>query len=164
MALRASRRSAQLHLVGRKQAEMAEDDRRGEELSSAATNPTLQVESSPAGERGVLQGISIAMVQIYKELFGRGPTKVRTNFAGPDVVVCTLEHTFTPAERNLKAMGEQQRLRETRLMFQYAEESRFVLTIEQLTGRRVKAFISGIDTNVDVACELFVLHPDTSMV
>jgi hypothetical protein len=27
------------------------------------------------------------------------------------------------------------------------------------TGRRVRSFISGIDTNADVACELFVLEP-----
>jgi hypothetical protein len=56
-------------------------------------------------------------------------------------------------------MGEHQRLRDIRLLFQYAEKSRFMAPVERITGRRVKAFISGIDTNADVACELFVLHP-----
>src|SRR3954451_22230453 len=28
--------------------------------------------------------------------FGRGPTKAKTEFAGLDVVVCTLEDSFTP--------------------------------------------------------------------
>ena len=101
------------------------------------------------------------MVQSYKDQFGRGPTKVRTAYAGRDVVVCTLEHTLTPAERNLQAMGEHQRLRDIRLLFQYAEESRFVIPVERITGRKVKAFISGIDTNADIACEMFVLHPET---
>lgn len=117
-------------------------------------------ESSAAGERSPLQEISTAMVQIYKDQFGRGPTRVRTNYAGPDALVCLLEHTFTPAERNLQAMGEHQRLRDIRMFFQYAEESRFIAPVERITGRRVRAFISGIDTNADIASELFVLEPD----
>jgi uncharacterized protein YbcI len=124
--------------------------------------PMERPESSAAGERSPLQEISHTMVQIYKDQFGRGPTKVRTNYAGPDTVVCILEHTFTPAERNLHAMGEQQRLRDIRLLFQYAEESRFTEPVERITGRQVKAFISGIDTNADIACEMFVLHPQTT--
>ena len=55
-----------------------------------------------------LQEISHEMVRIYKDQFGRGPTKVRTNYAGRDALVCLLEQTFTPAERNLQAMGEHQ--------------------------------------------------------
>ncbi|MFZ0388308.1 MAG: Na-translocating system protein MpsC family protein [Solirubrobacteraceae bacterium] len=123
--------------------------------------PMQGFESSAAGERGPLQEISYAMVQIYKDQFGRGPTKVRTSYAGPDTIVCILEHTFTPAERNLQAMGEHQRLRDIRLLFQYAEEARFTQPVERITGRHVKAFISGIDTNADLACEMFVLHPET---
>lgn len=64
--------------------------------------------------------ISREMVRLYKELFGRGPTKARTEFAGPDIVICTLENTFTPAERSLVELGEHQRLRDTRMYFQYA--------------------------------------------
>jgi len=103
--------------------------------------------------------ISNEMVRIYKEQFGRGPTKVRTNYAGPDTLVCLLEHTFTPAERNLQAMGEHQRLRDIRMLFQYAETSRFTEPIERITGRRVRGFISGIDTNSDIASEMFILGP-----
>jgi uncharacterized protein YbcI len=106
-----------------------------------------------------LQAISHAMVQIYKDQFGRGPTKVRTRYAGPDALVCLLEHTFTAAERNLQTMGEHQRLRDMRMFFQYAEKARFTTQIEQITGRKVRAFISGIDTNVDIAVEMFVLEP-----
>jgi uncharacterized protein YbcI len=98
------------------------------------------------------------MVRLYKELFGRGPTKARTEFAGPDIVVCTLENSLTPAERRLVEMGEHQRLRDTRMYFQHATESQFRETIERLTGRRVRAFISGMDTNADVASEIFHLE------
>jgi uncharacterized protein YbcI len=118
------------------------------------------LQSVSSGERRPLQEISSAMVQIYKEQFGRGPTKVRTHYAGPDTLVCLLEHTFTPAERNLQAMGEHQRLRDVRLFFQYAEQSRFTAPIERITGRKVRGFISGIDTNADIATEMFVLEPE----
>ena len=104
--------------------------------------------------------VSNAMVRLYKELFGRGPTRARTNFAGPNLLVCTFEDSLTPAERNMRDMGEHQRLRDVRMFFQYASEARFRETVEQITGRKVIGFISGMDTEQDIAAELFYLAPD----
>ena len=57
-------------------------------------------------------------------------------------------------------MGEHQRLRETRLIFQHATLEEFCEPVEQLTGRKVKAFHSSTDTEVDGhSVEVFVLHP-----
>lgn len=107
--------------------------------------------------------ISREMVRLYKELFGRGPTKARTEFAGPDIVICSLEETFTPAERSLAEMGEHQRLRDTRMYFQAATHEKFIEVVERVTGRKVRAFISGLDANVDLAAEVFYLEsPDHS--
>jgi uncharacterized protein YbcI len=112
---------------------------------------------------GTTLQISDEMVRLYKEQFGRGPTRVRTHWAGPDAVTVILEDTLTPAERNLVKMGEHQRLRDTRMFFQYATVAEFCEPIERLTGRRVKAFLSAIDTEVDGMCvETFVLHPEGS--
>jgi uncharacterized protein YbcI len=108
----------------------------------------------------VLLAVSNAMVKLYKENFGRGPTKVRTNFAGPDLLVTTLENSLTPAERNLAAMGEHQRLRDVRLYFQHATEDEFREAVERITGRKVRAFVSGIATGEDVSAELFYLEPE----
>lgn len=109
---------------------------------------------------GVLSAISNEMVRLYKEQFGRGPTKTRTHWAGSDVIVVTLEDTLTPAERNLVKMGEHQRLRDLRLFFQYATVRGFCEPVERLTGRKTRAFVSGLDTEADgLATELFVLHP-----
>ncbi len=107
-----------------------------------------------------LQAISNAMAQIYKNQFGRGPTKVKTYFAGPDAVVCVLEDTQTPAERRLVELGEYQRLRDVRLFFQYATEADLKRPVEEATGRRVRAFISGIDTQADASAEIFLLEGD----
>jgi uncharacterized protein YbcI len=109
-------------------------------------------------ESSVRAEISREMVRLYKELFGRGPTKARTEFAGPDIVICSLENTFTPAERSLAEMGEHQRLRDTRMYFQAATHERFREIVERVTGRKVRAFISGIDAGVDVCAELFYLE------
>ena len=103
--------------------------------------------------------ISNAMVRVYKETFGRGPTKARAQFAGPDTLVVILEASLTVAERNLVAMGEHQRLREARLFFQYALEDQFRAIVEEALGRRTVAFVSGIDTKRDVAIEVFTLEP-----
>lgn len=110
-------------------------------------------------QSSVLAVISREMVRIYKEQFGRGPTKTRTNFAGPDIVIVTLEDSLTPAERSLAEMGEHQRLRDTRLYFQHATEEQFKGVIERILDRRVRAFISGIDTRQDVSSEVFYLEP-----
>jgi len=110
------------------------------------------------GPDSVRAEISRQMVRIYKEQFGRGPTKVKTDFAGPDVVVTTLESSFTPAEQRLVEMGEHQRMRDTRLYFQHATEPLFKETVEKILGRKVRAFLSGLDTTEDVSAEVFYLE------
>jgi uncharacterized protein YbcI len=105
--------------------------------------------------------VSNAMVQVYKELFGRGPTRARTDYAGPDLLVSTLENSLTRIERTMAEAGEHERLRDLRMHFQYLGEDNFVGIVERITGRKVRAFVSGMDTKRDVACELFYLEPLT---
>jgi uncharacterized protein YbcI len=106
-----------------------------------------------------LQEVTNAMVRIYKELFGRGPTKARSNYAGPDALLATIENSLTAAERNLLEFDEHQRVREIRMFFQHASEREFVETVEQITGRQVRAFVSGVDTSQDVSSEVFYFEP-----
>jgi uncharacterized protein YbcI len=127
-----------------------------------ATDEIQERQVDQQDQRSVLMQISNEMVRLYKTQFGRGPTKARTHFAGPDTIVCTLEDSLTPAERNLVAMGEHQRLRDMRMLFQAAAETQFREVVERLTGRKVRAFVSGIDTGEDVSSELFYLEPEGS--
>lgn len=110
------------------------------------------------GNDSIQAEISREMVRLYKDLFGRGPTRARTEFAGPDIIICSLENTFTPAERRLVEMGEHQRLRDTRLYFQAATEEKFREAVERATGRKVRAFLSGLDADTDVCAEVFYLE------
>ena len=118
-------------------------------------------EASPVsegdGRESVRADISREMVRLYKELFGRGPTKVKTDFAGPDTVICTLRDSLTPAEQAMVEMGEHQRLRDTRMFFQHATEEQFRGAVERILNRPVSAFVSGIDTKQDVSSEIFYL-------
>jgi uncharacterized protein YbcI len=112
----------------------------------------------PEGQ-SVQMALSNSMVRLYKDLFGRGPTKAHTAFAGPDVIVTTLEESMTPAERNMVRMGESGRMRDTRIFFQYASENSFREVVERITGRNVRGFVSGIDVEHDISSEVFYLEP-----
>jgi len=107
-----------------------------------------------------LMEVSNSMVRLYKDQFGRGPTHARTHWCGDNVMTVVLEDTFTPAEHNLVKLGEHQRLRDTRMVFQYATVREFCEPVEAITGRKVRAFLSAIDTEADgLAMETFVFHP-----
>jgi uncharacterized protein YbcI len=108
----------------------------------------------------VLAQLSNEMVRLYKDQFGRGPTQARASWCSDDILIVVLEDTLTPAERNLVRMGEYARLRETRLYFQYASVREFCEPVERLTGRTVRSFVSGTDTQVGgLSIETFVLYP-----
>jgi uncharacterized protein YbcI len=117
-------------------------------------------EANHEAEPGMLAQISRTMVRLYKDQFGRGPTRARSDWCGRDLLVCTLEDTLTPTEKNLRSLGEDQRLRDIRMLFQYAAAQQFIQSVEEITGRRVRSFISGIDTAKDIAIETFVLYPE----
>ncbi len=111
-------------------------------------------------QTGVLLAISNAMVRLHKEQFGRGPATVYTRWAGDDVLVTVLEKTLTPAEQNMVKMGEHQRLRDTRMFFQHATVREFCEPVEQITGRKIRSFLSAMDTETDgLSTEIFILHP-----
>jgi uncharacterized protein YbcI len=119
-----------------------------------------QADSGADSRSSMTQELSNDMVRLYKELFGRGPTRVRTHFAGPDTIICTLRDSLTKSEKNLADLGEFQRLRDIRTFFQHASERDFRESVERITGRQVEAFVSGIDTKMDVSSEVFYLVPE----
>lgn len=120
---------------------------------------TDTTQDGPPGDRSIAMETSNEMVKLYKSLFGRGPTKARTNFAGPNTLIVTLEESLTQSEKNLVSLDEHQRLRDMRTFFQHSSESDFVAIVERITGRTVRAFVSGIDTKHDVSSEVFYFEP-----
>jgi len=115
--------------------------------------PLQQSATSP------LSAVSNALVALHKEQFGRGPTRARTHFAGPDAVMCILEDALLPAERKMAEMGEAQRVRESRMAFQAATATEFIEAVETLLRRRVVAFGSATDVERNTVFENFALAP-----
>jgi uncharacterized protein YbcI len=103
--------------------------------------------------------ISNSMVRLHKTQFGRGPTKSRTHWAGPDMLVCLLSDILLPAERQLAELGEVARVRDTRTAFQAATTELFINAVEQIVYRKVIAFASGIDVDANIAFETFAFEP-----
>jgi uncharacterized protein YbcI len=116
--------------------------------------------SSDQGEsRRSAQAISNAITKLQRNHYGRGPESVRT-VVGYDHIICFLENSFMPVERTLIDAGELDAVRETRLAFQRAMEERFVSTVEEITNRKVRAFLSTVSLNPDISVEVFVLDRD----
>jgi uncharacterized protein YbcI len=118
----------------------------------------IQPHQQPGG--GLLQAVSNAMVALHKEQFGRGPTRVQSHFAGADALLCVMDDALLPAEHKMVAMGEQQRVRESRMFFQVATAAQFIETVERITGRTIRAFASSTDPDQGVVMESFVFEPD----
>ena len=102
--------------------------------------------------------MSNAMVRLHKEQFGRGPTLVRSHFAGPDALLCVLEEVLLPAELKLIELGEDGRVRDARVAFQVATADAFIAEVEAILGRRVRAFGSAIDAHKNVVFENFLFE------
>jgi uncharacterized protein YbcI len=113
--------------------------------------------SNAARDRRNAQAISNAITKLQREHYGRGPDSVRT-VVGYDHIICFLENTFMPVERTLLDAGEAAAVRETRLAFQRAMQDRFVAVVEEITGRKVRAFLSQVSLNPDISVEVFVLE------
>ena len=121
--------------------------------ASAAREPAER----PLGE--VRVAISNAVVQLYREHYGKGPTRAKT-YLFEDLVVVVLRGGATRLDETLTRAGDGKRVRELRLLFQDSVRDEFVARVERITGRRVETFLSQSETEPDVSVEVFVLEPE----
>jgi uncharacterized protein YbcI len=106
------------------------------------------------GER--LAAVSSAIVHIFSECYGRGPTKAKT-YAFDDYLLCVLEDVLTTVERTLVERGHEALVRAVRLKFQDKVADRFKSAVEEVMGRPVIAYHSQITFHPAVGFEVFVL-------
>jgi uncharacterized protein YbcI len=104
----------------------------------------------------MLAQISNAMVRLYKEHFGKGPTRVRAHYQG-DVITCVLRDGFTRADRTLVESGRADAVLAHRYQLQQAVRDDFVSTITEITGREVIGFFSSSQAEPEIEVEVFVL-------
>lgn len=96
------------------------------------------------------------VVRTMQEYTGRGATRARAMIEG-DTIVVILEDTLTKGERVLVEHGRQAEVLSIRRTFQETMRRELSTAVEQLTGRRVEAFMSTNHTMPDYAVEIFVL-------
>ena len=127
--------------------------------NSGLDSQDLDTKTPARGASGEqLADISRALVQLYKDCYGKGPTKARTYIVG-NLVVCLLEGGFLQGERTLRDAGRGGAVSDNREAMQEVLRQRFIDTIEDITERKVITFISGVDVQTETNAELFVLEP-----
>jgi uncharacterized protein YbcI len=99
--------------------------------------------------------ISTAVVHVFSEHTGRGPTKARTTIDGETIVVI-LENSMTKAERSLVEAGRDAEVLQLRRSFQETMRDDLVEVVERLTAANVRVFMSANHIAPDTAAEIFL--------
>ena len=116
-----------------------------------------QGESPALGGGQLLAAISNRIVAILRESYGRGPMKAKT-YAIDDLIVVVMRGSgFTPLEKTIMDSGEPDRVVAMRHDFQRLMRDRFVETIQELTQRKVVAFLSQAHVSPDITMEIFFI-------
>jgi uncharacterized protein YbcI len=108
----------------------------------------------------LLTALSNAVVKIVREYTGRGPTQARTSIRD-NVVVVLMQETLLKAEHSLINDSKGALVVEMRRSFQQTMRRELSEAVEELTGRKVLAFMSDSHLEPDYSVELFVLEPET---
>ena len=111
-------------------------------------------ELPPAGGH-LLAAISNNFVRILREHYGRGPMKAKTYVLNDIIVIVMRDSGFTALEQTIMDSGHPERIVAMREDFQAVMAQRYEKTIEQLTGRKVLAFLSQAHVDPDITMEIF---------
>ena len=100
--------------------------------------------------------LSNALVRIWKEHYGRGPTSARAIVDGSMVFVI-LQDGLTRNEETLLAAGRQQVVRDFRAAFMDTMREHFNAAVAEITGRAVLAHECQMVFEPTMTVEIFVL-------
>jgi uncharacterized protein YbcI len=106
-----------------------------------------------------LAEVSNAVVHIFRECYGRGPTKAKS-YMFDNYVVCVLEDILTTVEETLVKNGESGLVRRVRLTFQEQVSDRFTDAVGEILGREVLTYHSQVTFDPPMGFEFFVLKPE----
>ena len=133
---------------------------KGSRLGSTAAQLGASDQSGQLRGGQLLSAVSNGIVKLLREHYGRGPIKAKT-YALDDIIVCVLRDVgLTPLEKTIMDSGEPERIVAMREDFQRLMASRSKELIEELTGRKVLAFLSQAHVEPDITLEMFYIdHP-----
>jgi uncharacterized protein YbcI len=103
----------------------------------------------------LLSAISNSIVRILRERYGRGPMKAKTYALDDLIVVVMRAGGFTAAEQTMIDSGEPERVVGMREDFQRVMAEDYKNAIEELTDRKVLAFLSNAHVEPELTVEIF---------
>jgi hypothetical protein len=113
-------------------------------------------------ERSVQSTVCAAIAALVRERWGRGPSRSRAYWAGPDVLLVILDDAYTESERTMIAAGrDAEVLAGRRLLGALAEPELREIT-RSATGRPVAAVLWQSNVAPALSTLLFVLEPRVS--
>ena len=104
----------------------------------------------------LLAEITDQLVKLIREHYGRGPISAKTYFLD-NLIVCVLSDGFIALERTMMEGGAAERVLDMRREFQGLMETRYTAMVEDLTGRKVLAFLSQSHVEPDLSVEMFLM-------
>jgi len=105
-----------------------------------------------------LAAVTNGIVRLFREYYGRGPTKAKSYILDDRIVICVLEETMTRVEQTLVENGNGDKVRDVRLTFQEAMAEEFMGEVSRCMGRNVIAYHSQLTLDPDIGFEFFVLE------
>jgi uncharacterized protein YbcI len=122
-------------------------------IEAAHADPELH----PLAGGKLLAEITNRIVSLVREHYGRGPIKAKT-YVLDNLIVCVLTDSgYTAIERTMMEGHEPERVLEMRRDFQRMMKVRYSEMIEELTGRKVLAFLSQAHVEPDLTIEMFLM-------
>jgi uncharacterized protein YbcI len=126
------------------------------ETLDGARAPAAPAEELDRGSTAA--AISNAIVALFRDYLGRGPTRARATIS-EDTVTVILRGGLTKAERRLIEDGERDAVESLRRKFQRTMRPDMIGAVEEIMGRKVIGFMSGNDVDAEMSSEVFVLEP-----
>ena len=120
----------------------------------------MTASNGPLEGDALLLAVTEAMVDLHQRYHHRAPVTAKTQLMGGDLLVCVMGGVYTEVEKTMIELQRHTIVAETRNAFQLAMQDKFIAAVEQLSGRRVLAFMSDSNVGPDLEIELFVLEPD----
>jgi len=121
------------------------------------------MESTNGPDSGVRAGEQLAaatngIVKLFRDYYGRGPTKAKSYVLDDRILVCVLEETMTRVEQTLVENGNGDKVRDVRLTFHEAMAEEFMGEVSRCMGRNVITYHSQLTLDPDIGFEFFVLE------
>ena len=127
-----------------------------EQPGEALTSVDMSGEADIERRAGRTAQISNAMVALKKRFYGKGPERARS-YLMDDYIFCAMEGGLTRNEEVLVDAGQEQAVRQYRLLFQKTMTATVTGAVEQITGRAVVGYHSQITFRPTRTFEIFVL-------